>query len=256
MTSKLPHALFPFAIAAACLPARADEAPPMVYGYVQLMNNYIGRGLSQSVGEPSVQAELDVNPGEGVYGNVSAVRIGWIDRITPGNRVHYEVDGVLGYRWLFGGAGEVRAGILQLQFPGHYVTGARKPDTTEVFAFIGWHGLNARLNYDLTDSFGTPDSRGSWYLDTNANWAVAPRWNLAAHVGRRHSQGTDPLTGASNGRLFSYADYKLSVARSFAHATSLTLAWSWTTADPAAYTLDGYDVGGRHVSVVLEKDFP
>ncbi len=256
MKAKLPPCIvFPLALAIAGSPARAEDAPPLVYGYVQLMNNYIGRGLSQSVGEPSVQAEVDVNPGEGVYGNASAVRIGWIDKITPGNRVHYEIDAVLGYRWLFGHSGEVRAGVLQLQFPGHYIAHAQRPDTTEVFAFVGWHGLDARINYDVTDSFGTPDSRGSWYLDTNANWPVAPRWNLAAHVGRRHSRGTDPQTGASNEKRFSYTDYKLSVARSFVHATSLTLAYSWTTADPAIYTLDGYDVGGRHVSVVLEKDF-
>ncbi|HEU4665424.1 MAG TPA: TorF family putative porin [Dokdonella sp.] len=249
---------FAFTLAIAALnsaPARAEEAPPLVYGYVQLMDNYIGRGLSQSVGDPSVQAEIDVNPGPGIYGNLSAVRIGWVDRVTPGNHVHFEVDGVLGYRWRFDRDGEVRASILQLQFPGRYVAHARRPDTTEVFAFVGWHGVNARLNYDVTDSFGTPDSRGSWYLDTNANWPLAPRWNLAAHVGRRHSRGNDPQTGASNGKRFSYTDYKLSATRSLPRATSITVAWSRTTADPAYYTLDGYHVGGRHVSVVLEKDF-
>jgi uncharacterized protein (TIGR02001 family) len=254
MKVKSSRIALALATATLCSSARADQAP-YVYGYVQLMNNYIGRGLSQSVGEPSMQAEIDVNPGEGLYGNLSVVRIGWVDEVMPGSRVHVEVDGVLGYRRLFGRNGEVRAGVLQLQFPGHYAAGTERPDTTEVFAFVGWHGLNARLNYDLTDSFGTPDSRGSWYLDTNANWPVAPHWNLAAHAGRRHSSGADPRTGASNEKRFSYTDYKLSVARSFEHATSLTLACSWTTGDPAIYTLDGYNVAGRHLSVVLEKDF-
>jgi uncharacterized protein (TIGR02001 family) len=257
MNTKPSHIAFAFTLAAtsAGTPAAADGAPPYVYGYVQLMNNYIGRGLSQSVGKPSVQAEIDVNPGEGLYGNLSAVRIGWVDEVTPGSRVRFEVDGVLGYRWLVGGHGEVRAGLLQLQFPGRYPARTTRPDTTEVFAFIGWHGLSARINYDLTDSFGTPGSRGSWYLDTNANWPFAPSWNLAGHVGRRHSHGSDPASGASNGERFSYTDYKLSIARSFEHATSVTLAYSWTNGDPAVYTLDGYDVAGRHVSVVLEKDF-
>lgn len=243
------------ATATNCLPAIADDARSPFYGYVQVMNNYVGRGLSQSVGEPSVQAEIDVNPGSGAYGNLSAVRIGWVDRSMPGSRVHFEVDGVLGYRWLFGRDGEVRAGVLQMQFPGHYVAHAGRPDTTEVFAFVGWHGVNARLNYDVTDSFGTAGSRGSWYLDTNANWPVMPRWNLAAHVGRRHSSGSDPLTGASNGDRFSYTDYKLAATRSFEYATSVTLGYTWTTANPEIYTLDGYRVGGRHVSVVFEKDF-
>jgi len=30
---------------------------------------------------------------------------------------------------------------------------------------------------------------------------------------------------------------------------------TWTTANPAIYTIDGYNVGGHHTSVVLENDF-
>jgi uncharacterized protein (TIGR02001 family) len=244
-------------IALPALPAYADT-PNLVYGYVQLMSNYIGRGLSQSVGNPSWQAEVDVNPGSGFYANLSAVHIGWIDKIYAGDSVHTEVDGVLGYRQLFGQGGEFKTGVLQLQFPGRYRLQSppvQRPDTTEVFAFLGWKGLSARINYDATDSFGTRDSRGSWYLDTNASRALSSDWALGAHVGRRQSRGHDPLTGASNAARFSYTDYKLSVTRYFDYGFNLTLMHTWTTADPAIYTLDGYFVGGHHTSVVLEKDF-
>jgi len=237
--------------------ARADE-PNLFYGYVQLMNNYIGRGLSQSVGDPSWQAEIDANPGSGLYGNLSAVHIGWIDKIHPGDSVHTEVDGVLGWRELFGHGGEFKAGVLQLQFPGRYrlqSPPASRPDTTEVFAYIGWNGVSARLNYDVTDSFGTPDSRGSWYLDTNATHALNDEWSLGAHVGRRQSRGHDPASGASNAAQFSYTDYKASITRFFPHGFNVTLMHTWTTADPAIYTLNRYFVGGHHTSVVLEKDF-
>lgn len=238
-------------------PVHADDAPPWFYGYVQLMDNYIGRGLSQSVGEPSAQVEFDVNPGSGLYGNLSAVHINWIDKIHPGDSVHVEVDGVIGYRWKFD-RGEARAGVLQLQFPGHYAPQSppvQRPHTTEVFGYIGWNGISARLNYDITDSFGTPDSRGSWYLDTNATWPLADKWSVGAHVGRRHSNGRNPLTGEDNAKQFSYTDYKLSATRLFDAGISVTLAHSWTTAIPAVYTLDGYNVGGHHFSLVLEKDF-
>ena len=248
-------------LAAACLAgaaaAHADE-PHLFYGYVQLMNNYIGRGLAQSVGDPSWQAEIDVNAGSGLYGNLSAVHIGWIDEIHPGDSVHTEVDGVVGYRELFGDAGEFKAGVLQLQFPGRYrlqSPPASRPDTTEVFAYVGWNRLSARLNYDVTDSFGTPDSKGSWYLDTNASHALNEQWLVGAHIGRRQSRGHDPLTGESNSARFSYTDYKASITRLLPHAWSVTLMHTWTTADPAIYTLDGYNVGGHHTSLVLEKDF-
>jgi uncharacterized protein (TIGR02001 family) len=238
--------------------AHAEQTPPFVYGYAQLMSNYIGRGLSQSVGKPSAQVEIDVNPGDGLYGNVSAVHIRWVDKVYPGDSVHVEVDGVIGYRKTFGDSGEARIGVLQFQFPGHYAPQSprvSRPNTTEVFGFIGWNGISARLNYDVTDSFATPNSRGSWYLDTNANWPIAPNWNIAAHVGRRHSNGTNPLTGIENATQFSYTDYKVSLARWLDKSVSITLAYSWTTADPAIYTLNGYNVGGHHAYVVLEKDF-
>jgi uncharacterized protein (TIGR02001 family) len=236
---------------------RAAESDPF-YGYVQLMNNYIGRGLSQSVGDPSWQAEVDVNAGDGLYGNLSAVHIGWIDKIHPGDSVHTEVDGVVGWREKFGAAGEFKAGVLQLQFPGRYrqqSPPASRPDTTEVFAYLGWHGVSARLNYDVTDSFGTPDSRGSWYLDTNASRALNEDWLLGAHVGRRQSRGHDPVSGASNASRFSYTDYKASITRFLPRGFNVTLMHTWTTADPAIYTLNGYYVGGHHTSIVLEKDF-
>jgi len=247
-----------FVIAFLSIPAAHADEPNVFYGYVQLMNNYVGRGLSQSVGDPSAQVEIDVNPASGFYGNLSAVHIGWIDKIYGGDSVHTEVDGVIGYRELFGRSGEFKVGVLQLQFPGRYrlqSPSVNRPDTTEVFGYIGWNGLSARLNYDVTDSFGTPDSRGSWYLDTNATRTLGTTWSIGAHVGRRQSRGTNPLTGASNAARFSYTDYKVSVARLFEHGYSITLMHTWTTADPAIYTLNGYNVGGHHTSVVLEKDF-
>ena len=245
------------AIACALGAARAARAaePNFVYGYAQLMSEYIGRGLSQSVGQVSAQVEVDVNPGDGLYGNLSAVHIGWIDKVYPGASVHVEVDGVLGWREYFAHDGEAKFGVLQLQFPGSYPAHAKKPDTTEVFGYLRWKGMSTRLNYDVTDSFGTPDSRGAWYLDNNASVALSDDWSVGAHIGRKQSRGHDPVSGASNARRFSYTDYRLALTRQFAHNCSATLQYSWTTADPAIYTLNDYRVGGNILSVVLEKDF-
>lgn len=235
--------------------AHADEAPNYFYGYAQLMSEYIGRGLSQSVGQVSTQVEVDANPGDGVYANLSAVHIGWIDKLYPGASVHVEVDGVLGWREFFAADGEVKFGLLQLQFPGSYPAQTSKPDTTEAFGYVRWKGVSARLNYDLTDSFGTADSRGAWYFDSNAVLPLGKQWVAGAHFGRKQSAGHDPVTGMSNARQFSYNDYKVSLARVFERGYSVTLQYTWTSADPAIYTLAGYRVGGTIVSTVLEKDF-
>jgi uncharacterized protein (TIGR02001 family) len=229
--------------------------PSFVYGYAQLLSEYIGRGLSQSVGQVSAQVEVDVNPGDGLYGNLSAVHIGWIDKIYAGASVHVEVDGVLGWREYFAHDGELKVGLLQLQFPGGYPPHSKKPDTTEAFAYARWKGVSARLNYDLTDSFGTADSKGAWYFDSNATLPLGDAWAAGAHFGRKQSRGHDPLTGASNARQFSYNDYKISLTRLFPRGYSATLQYTWTTADPDIYTLSGYRVGGNIVSAILEKDF-
>jgi hypothetical protein len=36
---------------------------------------------------------------------------------------------------------------------------------------------------------------------------------------------------------------------------TLTLAETWTNADAALYTINGYDAGGHHAWMMLEKDF-
>ncbi|MHB8406080.1 MAG: TorF family putative porin [Gammaproteobacteria bacterium] len=237
--------------------AQEVAAPDPFAGYVQFMSNYIGRGLAQSVGNPSVQGEFDYYSPSGFYINLDGTSINWIDQVYPGDSVSIEVDGILGYRQAFARDWLWKAGVLRLQFPGRYVPQsppAARPDTTEVFSFIGWRNLGAKLNYAVTDSFGAPDSRGSWYLDLSVTQPVGNHWILGAHLGRKQSRGTNPVTGLENAR-FSYTDYKLSISRAFGGNLSLTLAWTWTNANPSLYTLNGYNVGGHHFAITLERDF-
>jgi uncharacterized protein (TIGR02001 family) len=242
--------------AACTTQAHAGQPATMLNGYVALMSNYIGRGLAQSVGNPSVQAELDYNPSDGLYAGLDGTSINWIDQVYPGDSVSLELDAYAGYRktigdWTF------KSGVLRLQFPGRYVAQTppvARPDTTEVFGYAGWRNLSAKLNYSITDAFGTPDSRGSWYLDLSATVPVTGRWSLGAHLGRKQARGHDPVTGLENARA-SYTDYRLAVTCAFAEHTSIALAYTWTNANPALYTLNGYNVGGRHLALTLEKDF-
>ncbi len=232
----------------------ASAEPPPLSGYVALLSNYVGRGLAQSVGEPSLQAEINYNAGDGLYAGLSAASINWIDQLFPGSSVSVEVDGWLGYRHAFANDWTFKGGVLRLQFPGRYAPGAARPDTTELFGAIAWRTLSARLNYAVTDSFGTPDSRGSWYLDIAASLPLGDAWSVGAHAGRKHGSGTDSFTGLPNDRA-SYTDYRLSLTRAFAQGTSVNVAYSWTSADPSLYTLNDYNVAGRHLRIALQKDF-
>jgi len=262
MCAQRTGVVYAVACAFATMPVIADQIDPqparLFTGYLQLMNNYVGRGLSQSVGHPAVQAEIDLNPEPGPYASLSAVTINWIDVAYPGDHVHVEVDATVGYRWAFAQDGALEGGVVRARFPGHYVRQSARyphPDTTEVFGDIGWRGLRVKLNYAASDAFGTPGSRGEWYLDVSGSKPIGEKWRIGMHLGHKQSHGTNPLDGTNNAKRLSYTDSKLSVTRLLSGSFSLEVAATWNSADPAIYTLDGYDVAGHQIAVTLEKDF-
>jgi len=235
----------------------ADTSSPLLSGNVQFMTNYVGRGLAQSLGQPGVEAELDVNSGDGLYGGIDGNSINWIDQLYPGDSVGMEIDGWAGYRMHFAEDWSWKAGFLRLQFPGKYVQQnppADEPNTTEAYGYLSWKAYSVRLNYSVTESFGTADTKGSLYLDLNGSQALGSNWTLGEHLGRNQKTGHDPLTGQSH-RANDYTDWKASIAYQFPEGVSLTLAHTWTNADLSIYTLGGYAVGGHHTWLLLEKDF-
>lgn len=250
-----------FTLLIVCVPdtvtAQTDPPPTRFSGSVTLTSNYIGRGLAQSVGQPSLLAELDYDPVEGWYGGLSGASINWIDQLYPGNSVSLELDGWVGYRVLLGENWTIKGGVLRLQFPGRYVPQTppvARPDTTEVFGSLGWRNLSARLNYSVTDAFGTPDSRGSWYLDLSATLPLSDAWSADFHLGRKQARGHDPVTGIAHDRT-SYTDYKAALTYAFGQGSSITLAYTGTNADPLLYTLNDYNVSGEYFWVRLQQDF-
>jgi uncharacterized protein (TIGR02001 family) len=235
-----------------------DPAPADPFsGYVQFMSNYVGRGLTQSVGQPSVQGEFDYYAADGIYTNLDGTSINWIDQVYPGDSVSIEVDAVVGYRQAFAGDWTYKLGVLRLQFQGRYVSQSplvAEPNTTEIFGYLSWKGLSVRLNYSVTDSFGTRDSKGSTYLDLSASQPLDEHWILGGHLGLKRQTGRDPLSGVSHSRS-NYTDYKVSMAYAFHPDLSFTIAESWTNANPTLYTINGYNAGGHHLWLVLEKDY-
>lgn len=236
--------------------ARAD-APDPFSGNVQFMTNYVGRGLAQSLGNPSVEGEIDYNTGPGVYGGIDGNSINWIDQLYPGDSVDIEVDGWVGYRIIYDADWTSKFGVMRLQFPGRYVQQTPptdQPNTTEVFGYLAWKGLSAQLNCAITNEYATPDSKDSCYASLTAAENFSGGWTLAEHIGRRNETGSSPTTGMSNS-INNYTDWKVALSYDLGHNMSLTLAHTWTNADPAGFTLGGYYVGGHHTWLLLEKDF-
>ena len=241
--------------------AAGDKMPAtpasLFSGDVRFRTNFVARGISQSQDQPSVQAEIDYNSGDGVYAGIDGNSINWIDQLHPGDSVDTEVDGWLGYRKHFGSGWTTKVGFVRIQFPGRYVPQsppADEPNATEAFGSVAWNGLKAQLNYAVTNYVGTPDSRGTVYLNISASRPVGGSWTLGADLGRVSQTGHSPVTGKPNSR-FDYTDYKLSIACELGSGISLTLAHTWTNTNPGTYTLKGYDLAGHHTWLQLEKVF-
>lgn len=238
-------------------PMPATASASLISGDVQLRTNFVARGISQSQGQPSVQGEIDYNPGDGVYAGIDGNSINWIDQLYPGDNVSLDADGWLGYRKHFGSGWATKTGFMRMQFPGHYVQQsppADQPNFTEAFGSVAWNGLGAQLNYAVTNYAGTPDSKGTIYLSVSASQPVGVSWTLGADLGRVTHAGRDPVSGQSNSR-FDYTDYKLSVACDLGSGINLILAYTWTNADLNIYSLNGYALAGHHTWLSLEKDF-
>jgi len=247
-------------------PTSLVPPPALIGGNVQFMTNYVGRGLAQSLGNPSVEGEIDVNTGDGWYGGVDGNSINWIDKLYPGDDVGVEVDAWAGYRMHFADVWRYKLGLLRLQFPGNYAPQTppvAEPNTTEAFGYLSWKTYSLQVNYSVTESFGTPDTKGSLYVDLSGTQALAPNWTLGEHIGRNQKTGHDSK-GVSHSRN-DYTDYKLHLDWVIGEGLTLTLAHTWSNADLSIYSLGGYTVAGHivggyavaghHTWLLIERDF-
>src|SRR5215472_3978311 len=247
------------ALAAACIAvwfsACAHAGDPFT-GDVKLMSNYVGRGLSQSVGRPSVAGELRYEPAEGWCAELSGYSINVLDELYPGDSASLLLEVGAAYRHTSTDGTRWQGGVQRVQFPGRYVVQSapmEEPNTTELVLQATRGGWSAKLDYALTDYYGTLDSRGSWYADLAGAQRLEDAWVLGAHLGHKRLTGADPRSGLGNGRK-DYTDYKLSLSYALGSGLSLTLAHTWTNAAAAFYTVQGYNVAGPQTWLLIEKE--
>ena len=84
-------------------------------------------------------------------------------------------------------------------------------------------------------------------MDLSASPGFDNRWTLGGHLGLKRETGSDPTTGLCNCRS-NYTDYEFYVSYAFQPDLSLTVAETWTNANPASYTVNGYNAGGHRLS--------
>ena len=237
----LAAAVFSVFASSAFAQAAAEQPTPehSFTGNVGVFTDYRFRGISQTYGKPAIQGGFDYAHKSGFYaGN-------WNSNVSGDQYLHgsIEMDFYAGYK--FEPVKDVTAdvGALYYYYPGAKVAGTdEKFNNGEIYFAAGYKWFSAKYSYGVTDFFGLKDStaagyafspltangnsKGSGYLDLNANFEIFEKTTLNLHVGHQSVHHYSSL---------SYNDYKVGVSRDFGFAT-IGLAVIGTDADNAFYT--------------------
>jgi uncharacterized protein (TIGR02001 family) len=190
-------------------------SPHTITGNIGLFSEYIFRGLTQTNGEPALQGGLDYSHSSGFYVGTWGSNISWLrdgGSYQAGGSLELDIYG--GFKGSIGKTDfGYDVGLLYYWYPGDVVPGLWKADTLEIYGALSWKFLSAKLSYSIQDeTFGVPDSRGTYYLDLSANYPIPnTKFTLVAHYGMQTFDGQTPGLAFDNDTLYSYKDWKLGV---------------------------------------------
>jgi uncharacterized protein (TIGR02001 family) len=241
---------FPLCAILLGLAAASEPASAGVTGTAALTSDYVFRGVSQTNGDPALQAGFEFAADSGWYAGLWGSNVSWLsDLSAAGAEISssVEIDGYTGYRGRFSDAVSYDAGLIYYGYPGDFPSGFNEADTAELYFGVGWGAWAAKYSYTITDLFGYPDSDGSGYLELNANFPLAEGWTLNAHAGRQWIEDNED---------FDYSDWKLGVTWAWVNGFTLAVAYVDTNADDALYTNPfGTQIADATALLTLTKAF-
>ena len=186
----------------------ADDAPaapasPWAFN-VGVVSDYLFRGVSQTHGQPALQAGVTYTHPSGFYATLWGSNQSWVkDGLGSGST---EIDIAAGYKNSFGDSKfGYDVGYYTYNYPGHGSTNVSmtnatflaNPNTQELYGALTYdlgnnNSLNVKYSYVTSKYFigwynpgNGDDSRGSGYLETNGSFDLGNGWGLTAHLGHQ-----------------------------------------------------------------------
>jgi uncharacterized protein (TIGR02001 family) len=240
---------------AAPAPDAKPAEPYTITGNFGIYSQYIFRGLTQTDTKPAFQGGFDWAHTSGFYLGTWGSNISWIKDPNPSTCSHgcsLEWDLYGGYKYAFNDDWGMDVGVLYYYYPGKYIAGATKPNTTEIYIAGSWKWASLKYSHSVDDTFGIPNSKNSWYLDASANYPINDAWTLNAHVGRQEYKGG--TGGFSNGDFLNYTDWKLGATWLY-NGYNIGAYYSDTNAKDAGYVIAGKNIGKSTGTVFIQKTF-
>lgn len=217
----------------------AAPASPLSFN-VGVVSDYLFRGVSQTHGAPALQGGVDYAFSNGFYLGAWASTITWVkDGYSKGTT---EVDVYGGYKNTFaGGDWTYDIGYITYNYPGHgnniaNNSAGSNPNTQEIYGGLGYKWLSAKYSHTTSshfigwtgaDSAGVYNqkTRGSNYLELNANYDLGNGWTLIGHVGQQKVKGFRAVAGVNENA--DYTDWKIGASKDVGFGV-VTLTYSDT----------------------------
>ena len=230
------------------------QEPYTITGNFGIYSQYIFRGLTQTDRKPAFQGGFDFTHSSGFYAGTWGSNISWLrDAGVVDHGASLEWDFYGGYKYAINDDWGIDGGILYYWYPGSYLEGVTRPNTTELYLAGSWKWMSLKYSHAVSNTFGIPNSRNSWYLDLSANYPITEVLTLNAHVGRQEYKGS--TNGFSNGDTLDYTDWKLGVTYALNGGWNVGAYYTDTNAKDAGYTLAGRNIGKATGTVFVQKTF-
>jgi len=193
-----------------------------------VVNEYRYRGLSQSRLEPAIQGGADYADKSGAYIGVWGSGIKWVkDNLGKSST---EVDIYGGYKFAVGDLA-YDVGFLRYEYSGNklevnpaYVNA----NTNELYGAVTAGPATLKYSRNTGNLFGTPNSKGSYYLDLTATFDMGDGFSLTPHVGYQN------VKGAGNS-IYTYTDYALTLGKDLGGGLTASAGVIGTDAKKDAY---------------------
>ena len=250
--------LVALAVSGAAFAQTKAPEPDYTLSYnVGVVTDYRYRGISQSARKPALQGGIDWSHKSGFYLGAWGSTIRWIkDSSFPPlatAKGPVELDLYGGYKGSINDTFSYDVGGLQYWYVNNSyknITGTNA-NTFELYGAITAGPATLKYSHSLTDLFGTPNSKGSGYLDLSASFDVGGGVTVAPHIGHQK------VKNWSDG---SYTDYSLTVNKDFDGLvlSAGVVGTNWKSHLGFPYTLPGSgtkDLAKAGVVVGLKKNF-
>lgn len=199
---KFNKTLVALALAGSCLTSQAAFAE--VTANVSVSNNYIWRGLTQTMNEAAVQGGIDYASESGFYAGTWASNV----KYGPEDNFSYEHDLYFGFS---GESGDFSYDVGYLYYNYDSAAGF---DFGEIYGTVGFGGFSATLyvlaNAEPDEAPGQDFGFGSTtYLSLDYGFALESGTEIGFHVGSHQGDFNEAFNGVPD----DYIDYSVSVSK-------------------------------------------